>query len=285
MIETLGQWQAEPWQGQLHPGDVGWHSTIGAQRTAESLRLWTRHGEPLAVGMLDGPALLRMAFHPAARDDADLAAQVVLDLGDPTRGVLPAGSVVVEARGAIALDRALRGDGWVGDEPWTPLSMELHAGLDTGRLDACHLQVRPAGLEDVDDWIAVHWSAFKGTPMDEESRAGFRDRWLTMMTGPFAPMARSLIGYDAHGNPVAVTTVWSLGAGLPGLVEPMGVHQDHRGCGYGTAITLAGAVALQEDGASSAVLAAENANTGAMATYRAAGFVAGPPVGDLAKSN
>lgn len=257
---------------------------VGAQRTAESLRLWSRDGAPVAIGMLDGPNLLRMAIAAGSREDCELAEHIADDLADDAKGVLPCGPAIVEARGAAALDRTLRRDGWEADEPWTPLTMDLSSDLDTRRLDASELQVRAAGLDDVDDWITVHWSAFKGTVMDEESRARFRDRWLTMMKGPFAAMARSVMGYDSEGAPAAVTTVWSLGPGRAGLVEPMGVHRDHRGRGYGAAITLAGAVALREEGASSVVLAAENSNAGAMATYRAAGFRAGDAVQDLARS-
>lgn len=234
--------------------------------------------------MLNGPNLLRMAFAPGSREDCELAEHIAGDLAGDARGVLPCGTATVEARGAVALDRTLRRDGWEAGDPWTPLTMDLSTHLGTRRLDSTDLQVRAAGPTDVDDWLTVHWSAFRGTVMDEESRDRFRDRWLTMMTGPFAAMARSLIGYDPGGAPVAVTTVWSLGPGRPGLVEPMGVHRDHRGHGYGTAITLAGAVALREEGASSVVLAAENWNAGAMATYHAAGFLAGDAVQDLARA-
>lgn len=282
--EVLAGWQGDRWEGQLHPGDLGWRSMVGARRTAESVRLWTRDAAPIAIGMLDGSDLLRMAFAPGAREDGELAEHIADDLADATRGVLPSGPAIVEARGAVALDRTLRREGWEADEPWTPLTMDQSTRLNTRRLDSSDLHVRAAGLDDVDDWISVHWSAFKGTVLDEESRAGFRDRVLTMVMGPFATMARLLIGYNPEGAPAAVMGVWSLGPGRPGLVEPMGVHQEHRGRGYGIAITLAGALALRAEGASSVVLAAENSNAGAMATYRAAGFRAGVAVQDLARA-
>jgi GNAT superfamily N-acetyltransferase len=47
---------------------------------------------------------------------------------------------------------------------------------------------------------------------------------------------------------VAAVTVWSAGPGKPGLLEAMGVHREHRGLGYGKAITVAAAAALQELG-------------------------------------
>jgi GNAT superfamily N-acetyltransferase len=93
--------------------------------------------------------------------------------------------------------------------------------------------------------------------------------------------ARCLVGYDDEGVAVAVVTVWSAGPGRPGLLEPMGVHRDHRGCGNGTSITLAAAAALREMGSSSAIVATPTSNKGAVATYAAAGFDAAPDVTDF----
>lgn len=91
--------------------------------------------------------------------------------------------------------------------------------------------------------------------------------------------ARCLGTYDDRGNAAAVVTVWSAGPGKPGLVEPMGVH-DHRGRGYGRAITVAGAAALREMGSSSARVRTPSSNAGGIATYRAAGFEARPEIRD-----
>jgi ribosomal protein S18 acetylase RimI-like enzyme len=104
-------------------------------------------------------------------------------------------------------------------------------------------------------------------------RSTFTDeRWHAMATGlPYAD-ARCLVAYDNQGNAVATVTVWSAGAGKPGLLEPMGVHREHRGQGYGKAITVAAAAALQELGSSSAIVCTESSNVGAVATYESAGF-------------
>jgi ribosomal protein S18 acetylase RimI-like enzyme len=83
---------------------------------------------------------------------------------------------------------------------------------------------------------------------------------------------------------VAAATVWSAGAGKPGLLEPLGVHREHRGHGYGRAITLAAAAALQELGSSSAIVCTPSANVGGVATYRSAGFRALPEVRDHASA-
>ncbi|WP_433382138.1 GNAT family N-acetyltransferase [Streptosporangium sp. CA-115845] len=101
-----------------------------------------------------------------------------------------------------------------------------------------------------------------------------------MSAGPFYADARCLGAYDDQGGPAAVVTVWSAGPGKPGLVEPMGVHADHRGRGYGRAITIAGAAALREMGSSSVRVCTPSSNVGGVATYKAAGFEAMPKIGD-----
>ena len=107
------------------------------------------------------------------------------------------------------------------------------------------------------------------------------ERWHVMAAGlPYAD-ARCLVAFDDQGNAVAAVTVWSAGRGRPGLVEPMGVHREHRGHGYGTAITVAGVAALGELGSSSAVVYTPSANVGAVATYESAGFRRRPEIRDL----
>ncbi len=93
--------------------------------------------------------------------------------------------------------------------------------------------------------------------------------------------ARCLVAYDSNEAAVAAVTVWSAGPGRPGLLEPLGVHRDHRGHGFGTAISLAAAAALQEMGASSATVCTPTSNVGAVATYASAGFRRLPPVTDF----
>ena len=105
------------------------------------------------------------------------------------------------------------------------------------------------------------------------NRSTFTDeRWYAMAAGLPYTDARCLVAYDDQGNAVAAVTVWSAGPGKPGLLEPMGVHREHRSHGYGKAITVAAAAALQELGSSSAMVCTPSANGGAVATYRSAGF-------------
>lgn len=283
LAEELAQWQQIPWAGQLHPGDLGWHSSVGAERLAGDLRVWKNGTRPVALGMLDGPGLIRFAIAPDCTADESLAHAMAGDLENPS-GLFPDDPVnVVEARGATALQAELRRRGWAEDEEWTPLVLELAGEPRWEQLEQSGLRIEIVGAEEAAEWTAVHWSSFKGTPYTDEAREGFVRRWSTLMTSPLADHAQSLIGYDSTGAAVAVTTVWSAGEGRPGLVEPMGVHRDHQGKGYGVAITQAGAQALHQTGASAAAVVAENSNPAALATYTAAGFTAGASVSDLAR--
>lgn len=276
---TLAEWQRDRGPVQLHPGDLGWHSLAGPARTAAGLTLWSRAGEVLAVGMRDGPDLLRLAMDPRVREDDEVAGAIASDLGDPDVGALPAGEVSLEAWGAAALRNELERAGWTDGDMWTPLRRDLsepverHPGLRVVELNA----------DDADRWLAVHWSAFRGSTFTEAEAVRRRAQWSAMTTGPFSRLVRPLLGVDADGEAVAVIAVWSAGERRPGLIEPLGVHRAHRGRGYGAAITRAGAGALRESDASSAVVIAESANVGALATYAAAGFTAGLPGADLVR--
>lgn len=278
VVDALSRWQHDSGPLHLHPGDLGWHSLRGADATAGAIRTWSRGGRILALGLLDGPQLLRMAIDPDLRDDDELATQLVADVNDPRRGVLDAGSATVEARGAEHFSRSLSELGWEKGEPWTPFHYDLSDPVgDVG------LRVEIVDPDRADIWVPVHWSAFRGTPFTEENRRDFVERWLTMATGPLYDGGRSLAAFDTDDHAVAVATVWSAGPGRPGLLEPMGVHRDHRGHGYGVAITRAAASALRQMGSSSAMVCAESSNVGAVATYAAAGFTPHHEVADLVR--
>lgn len=248
---------------------------------AADLRVWEQGGEPVAIGMLDGSEVLRMSVAPEVAQDHAVAERIAADITQRATDLYVGDDAVVEARGGTALRKVLESAGWIDDEPWTPMTLDLTSPLDLARLQQAPLRVEEVGPWAAADWTSVHWSSFRGTPFDDESRSRFVARWTEIMTGPFADRAHSLIAYDLSGAPVAVTTVWTAGLGRPGLVEPMGVHREHHGKGYAVAITLAGARALQQHGATSAVVVAENSNPAALATYRSAGFVAREEVTDL----
>ncbi|MWA08528.1 GNAT family N-acetyltransferase [Streptomyces sp. BA2] len=267
-VGVLREWQYDGAPMQLHPGDLGWFWRFGAEATAAAVRTWSRDGRMLAVGLLDGPGLLRLTIAPDARWDEELARQLVEDVTQPERGVLPEGKASIEAPMDALVQDLLFEAGWNADEPWTPLRRDLTEPVrDPG------VRIEVTGPEQAHVRAAVQRASFDGSTFTDE-------HWHATAAGlPYAE-ARCLVAYDGQGEAVAAVTVWSAGPGRPGLLEPMGVHREHRGHGYGKAITIAAAAALQEMGSSSAIVCAPSSNAGAVATYRSAGFHQLPEIRD-----
>ncbi|WP_026163063.1 GNAT family N-acetyltransferase [Kribbella catacumbae] len=264
----LGEWQGDRGVVQLHPGDLGWFWRFGAERTAGAVRVWERDGEPVAIGLLVEPDLLRLAFAPEALGDEELAQRIVEDTSDPARGVLIEGKVYVDAPPEAVLQELLFKAGWSPDDPWTPLRRDL-----TEPVEDAGVAVEAVGPDSAPERTAVQRASFDGSTFTDE-------RWRAMAAGTPYAGARCLVARNEQGVAVAGVTVWSAGPGRPGLIEPMGVHRDHRGNGYGQAITVAAAAALRELEASSAMVCTPSFNIGAVATYRAAGFEPLPEIRD-----
>ncbi|MCE6997218.1 GNAT family N-acetyltransferase [Saccharothrix sp. S26] len=268
VVAALRDWQHDGAPVQLHPGDVGWFWRFGAEATAAAVRTWSRGGRVLAVGLLDGPDLLRLAVAPDAHRDEELARRLVEDVSAPGRGVLPEGAVAVEAPTGTLVQDLLTAGGWHDGEPWTPLRRDL-----TEPVEDLGVRVEVVGPERADARAAVQRASFDGSTFSVE-------RWRAMASGSPYTDARCLLAHDDEGRAVAAVTVWSAGPGKPGLLEPMGVHPDHRGRGHGKAVTVAAAAALRELGSSSALVCTPSSNVGAVATYRSAGFAPRPEVRD-----
>lgn len=269
VMDALRDWQHDGSPMQLHPGDVGWYWRFGAAATAAALRTWNRQGRILAVGLLDGPKLLRLTTAPDARRDEELARQVLADVTHPERDVLAAGEAYIEAPADALLHDLLLQHGWNFDEPWTPLRRDLGQPVaDPG------VEIEVAEPAQVHVRTAVHRASFDVATFTDE-------RWQTMASGPAYADARCLIAYDDAGEAVAAATVWSAGPGVPGVLEPLGVHREHRGHGYGTAISLAAARTLRDLGSSSALVNTPSSNVTAVAAYASAGFQPQPSNFDL----
>lgn len=262
-LDALTSWQTEDAPFQLHPGDIGWFWRHGAEATAAALRTWSRDGAVVALGLLDGAGLLRLAMAPQEHADPGLAHRLVADITDPDRGVLPAGKADLEIpAGAIIHDELAR-VGWDLVEPWPVMRN------DFTQLVEPDLRVEVIGERDAPVWAQVHGSAWGAQPGDVDV---ILSRWHQMASGPAFANARCLVGYDQDDNVVATVTVWSAGPGRHGVLEPMGVHADHRGKGHGRAMNIAAARALQEMGATSAMVCTPGSNAGGVAAYNAAGY-------------
>ncbi|MFE2751851.1 GNAT family N-acetyltransferase [Actinosynnema sp. NPDC059335] len=266
-VAVLREWQHDGAPMQLHPGDLGWFRRFGADATAAAVRTWSRDGRVVAVGLLDGPGLLRLTTAPDVRRDEELARRLVEDATEPSRGLLPEGTAGLDAPADALLHDLLPDAGWTADEPWTPLIRDL-----SDPVPEPGVRIEVVGPDRAHVRTAVQRAAFDRSTFTDEA-------WRAMAAGPAYADARCLVAHD-RGEAVAAVTVWSAGPGRPGLLEPMGVHRDHRSRGHGRAITLAAAAALREMGASSAVVCTPSANAGAVATYRSAGFRQLPGIRD-----
>ncbi|UVI37487.1 GNAT family N-acetyltransferase [Brevibacterium spongiae] len=260
IIATTASWQREGLPVQVHPGDLGWYQRFGADALAGALRVWTIGDEIAAIGFLDETELIRMAIAPDHADDKTIADAIVSDLVGDLSDLLPAGTGIAEARFGPALQTALAEAGWTSDEPWTL----LHRSLDDP-IPPVSLTIDVVEPGNIDDRITVEASAFPGASLTH-------DRWQDMAAGCAYRQARCLVGYTSDGEAAGATTVWSAGPGRPGIIEPLGVHSDHRGLGFGVDMARAAAAALRDMGASSITVATPSSNTAAVAAYRSAGM-------------
>lgn len=272
LIETLASWQRDDGPLQLHPGDVGWFWRFGPSATLRALTAWKKDEDVVAIGLHDGPTVLRVALRPDAHLDRAIAERIVDDLTDESRGVLGAGEAFVEAPSGSELGHHLEARGWVRDEHWTPLQRDLGPEVEESTIRVVVVSEEWAAAR-----VGVQRAAF--------ARSTFTtDAWSEMCGGPAYQRAWCLLGFSLDGEPVAAATVWSAGEGRPGLLEPVGVARDHQGRGYGRAISVAAAAHLRAMGSSSAQVCTRSANVAAVATYRSAGFVPAEPRRDLRRA-
>ena len=248
---------------------IGWYYRFGTAETAAAVRTWSRDGRILAVGMLDSPTLVRMTVAPDAFQDEDLARRLVEDFSLPERGVLPEGAVSIEAPQGLLLHDLLTKEGWGVDEPWTPLLPRPHRSgggprrADQGDRPGAGTGLRPTSCGP------------RSTPRSPRASTGTRwprdrctptpDAWCLRRPGQRRGGGDGLVGRPGEAR--------------TGRAD--GRPPDHRGRGYGRAITVAGAAALREMGSSSVRVCTPSSNVGGVATYKAAGFQRRPEIRDL----
>ncbi|MGC5614720.1 GNAT family N-acetyltransferase [Georgenia sp. Z1491] len=271
VVGSLRPWQLDGAPTQLHPGDVAWHWRLGAETAATALRTWHRDGRLVAVGFLDGPGLVRMGIDPALASDGALARAVADDVADPARGLLADGAAAVEVPAGTALSDALLGSGWRAGETWAALRRDL-----TEPVEDPGVRVEVVDAATATERVGLQHAAF------DSSRFTI-DQWRTLAASPPYADAACLLVRDDAGTAVAAASVWSAGPGRPGLIEPLGAHRDHRGRGYGRAITLAAAAHLRGMGASSVLVKTEGHNAAGIGAYRSAGLTLDPPAPDLVR--
>lgn len=274
VVDEVSSWQ-DGRSVQVHPGDLGWNSSFGAQVLADDLRLWRRDGQLVAIGMVDSDsAVIRMSIDPQVDEDEAVAAQIRADLSDPDRGVLPADRGIVEARFGTAFRDLLADSGWRPGEPWTPLRRSLATPVEDCGVRVVTIDASTTNEQLIRDRVSVQRASFPKSTFTIE-------RWHAMAASPAYRNACCLIAYDADGHAVSAATVWSAGQGRAGLIEPLGAHHEYRGHGYGRAITLADSSQLAAMGASRVLVCTPAENTIGVAAYQSAGFEKLPDVPDF----
>ena len=148
---------------------MGWFRRFGAEATAAALRTWSRDGRLLAVGLLDGPELLRLTIAPDAQQDEELAQRLAEDLTEPERGVLAGTKAYLEAPPGVLVHDLLSGKGWHTDESWTPLHRDL-----TEPVEDPGVRIEVIGPERVHE--RTPYSGRHSTGRHSRTRAGTRAR-------------------------------------------------------------------------------------------------------------
>jgi ribosomal protein S18 acetylase RimI-like enzyme len=92
------------------------------------------------------------------------------------------------------------------------------------------------------------------------------------MQSPGYAMERELVVEAADGTYAGFTVTWHDDVNRMGLLEPVGVHPDHRRLGLGRALVLTAMRQMADGGLETALVVNEGTNDAARGLYRACGF-------------
>ncbi|HTE75056.1 MAG TPA: GNAT family N-acetyltransferase [Actinomycetes bacterium] len=264
-VAVLRRWERPgdcAWQ--LHAGDVGWHLRLDDDAVDHTLLQVRDDGDLVGVGLLDGPAVVRLALDPRLLHDADLA-RVVAEAVEDRLGRPGAAEAYVDGPGASRWRAELARRGWDLDpDPW------VHLWRPLGPADAARDVPGVAavsGPADVTDRVAVQRAAFANSTFTES-------RWAQMAGSTAYDPSFDLLARDDDGAAVAALMAWTAGEGRCALVEPMGTAAGHQREGHGRRLLEGAAAALARAGASGVAVWTAASNEVAVAAYRSAGFSA-----------
>ena len=159
-----------------------------------------------------------------------------------------------------------------GDDSWSKVWMQ-HAGYKTieERASPPGFQIRPlAGQNEVEAYVELHRAVFESKNMTREWRSrilqqpAYRAELDLVVIAPKGRLAAFCIGWlgtDTEGKRI-------------GQVEPMGVHQDFRALGVGSAILTEGIKRLYQCGADRVYVETDMHRNAALSLYKRVGFSA-----------
>lgn len=125
--------------------------------------------------------------------------------------------------------------------------------------------IRPVkGVEEAARVAEVHNASFGSNWTSEE--------YLRMMESPGYCHELEFIAESDTGAFAGFTLTWHDSINKSGLLEPVGVHRDHRRKGLGKALVLHAIHHMKESGLEYAIVMNEMANKAALNLYRSCGF-------------
>ena len=260
VVAAMSDWEPlRGFGGQMHSGDVGWYLRYDDAVVDAGLHVWrTADGELVAVGLQHGAQVLLTAVHPARLRDMELGEVMAQD----ALKALSGDDLYIDAPYPAAVRVVLAARGWDLDpDPWPALYRPVTES-DLAENDAAVRSVLSDA--EVEQRVEVQQRMFERS---ESTVAG----WHRMrQTAAYSADLDLMLCEGGHA--VAAATAWSAGVDKCGLLEPVGVHVDHRGKGYGSHVVRAACAALARAGASGVAVFTSASNEPAVALYKSCGF-------------
>ncbi len=260
---------AAPGRTNAHPGDIawmaGWPPPHSADHFAELFLLWEHDGEVVGFAARspdDGS--LSVFVMPASSDTPDAVAFEKEALTWATHHDRPVQWVEFEDEHAAVA--RWQGQGF---RPTDGTYMNLVQPLEASRgKEDADLRVQPVGDDDATDRASVTHAAF---PHDEPFAAYARD-YAAFRTTPAYPLGWDLLLRDDEDRAAACCIAWIDPVSRAGTFEPVAVHPDLHGRGFGTALLTEGLRRFAAAGMTWAIVGVVVGNRPAEALYRSVGF-------------
>jgi len=259
LVTALGAWDADGLHVTgLHSGDLGWHLRSADEVVTGSLHGWWADGTMVAAALLEDDWGARPRIGPDQLRSFDVARAV----REVVEG-LTAEQIWSDAAPGTAWRHLLLQGGW-GLDPDLWVALHRDAATPVGSL---RRGLRVARAEqDVEGRVHAQRHGFDGSTFDAPS-------WERMAAGPGYRPELDLVLHDDDGAACAVATAWLPQGGGTALLEPVAVHRDRRGEGFGRAVVDAAVEACLASGASGVSVSTPESNTGAVAAYLSAKFL------------
>lgn len=272
--------------GYLHPGDIPHHLFSGNKPfdPSEILTIWEDE-RGVAAWVLVGPR--HRGYDAQVRPDlrGGVFERQLLQFADRRTPQLmrkhgiEGGTICADAfRWDTARNRLLTELGWVREEgPPYVLNRRPLGSLPAPVLPDGYRIRAARGPEEASALAEMHAAAFPGAAWTP----GLYRRY---MAAPGYAAEREYVVVAHDGTFAAFTVTWHDPVNHAGLLEPVGVHPDHRRHGLGKAVVLHALHQMKAAGMSHATVANAGINEASRALYKACGFTPWYLIDDYAKA-